>query len=291
MSVSEHLKTGLTTLCRCWAVVRKDGRVFGFTDHDSDLSFDGMVFKADTGLTASALQQVTGLAVDNSEAVGALSDASVTEEDIAAGRFDEATITYWLVNWANPDEREVQFAGSLGEIKRADGAFFAELRGVSEKLNKPLGRVYQKPCSANLGDTQCSVDIEAPEFSAEVSVEEISGRRVFRFGTLNAFDEQWFERGKLVVISGAAVGLMGMIKNDRSENDARIIELWEEIKIEISPGDLVRVIAGCDKRSATCSTKFSNLTNFRGFPHIPGEDWLMAYPTEGGANDGGSRYG
>ena len=290
MIISDHLKTGLTTLCRCWAVVRKDGRVFGFTDHDSDLSFDGLVFKADTGLTASALQQVTGLAVDNSEAVGALSDASVTEEDIAAGRFDDATITYWLVNWDNLEEREVQFSGSLGEIKRADGAFYAELRGVSEQLNKPLGRIYQKPCSANFGDVQCGVDTDAPDYAAEVGVEQISGRRVFRFGTLVDFDEHWFERGKLVVTSGAAEGLVGMIKNDRTEGGVRIIELWEEIKFGIEPGDLVRVIAGCDKRSVTCATKFSNLINFRGFPHIPGEDWLMAYPSEGGANDGGSRY-
>ena len=290
MSISDHLKTGLTTLCRCWAVTRRDGRVFGFTDHDRDLSFDGLEFKADTGLTASALQQVTGLAVDNSEAVGALSDASVTEADIAAGRFDDAKISYWLVNWQNLEEREVQFAGSLGEIKRADGAFFAELRGVSEALNKPLGRVYQKPCSAVLGDKACGVNLVDPEVSATVSVESVEDGRIFRFGSLVDYDERWFERGKLTLTSGEASGLGGMIKNDRSEDGVRIIELWEEIRIAISIGDQVVLNAGCDKRSTTCAAKFSNLLNFRGFPHIPGEDWLMAYPSEGGANDGGSRY-
>ena len=105
MSIATHLETGLTTISRCWAVTRKDGRVFGFTDHDDDISFDGITFKADTGLTASALQQVTGLAVDNSEAIGALTQAAVTEEDIAAGRFDGAQVTYWLVNWSDVSER------------------------------------------------------------------------------------------------------------------------------------------------------------------------------------------
>ena len=38
-----------------WAVTRTDGEVLGFTDHDCRLSFDGMVFRADTGLTAQAL--------------------------------------------------------------------------------------------------------------------------------------------------------------------------------------------------------------------------------------------
>ena len=290
MSIAEHLRTGLTTLCRCWAVTRLDGRVFGFTDHDIDLSFDGLTFKADTGLTASALQQVTGLAVDNSEAVGALSDASVTEEDILAGRFDDARLTYWLVNWQDIEIREVQFSGTLGEIKRADGSFFAELRGVSEALNKPLGRVFQKPCSAVLGDDQCGVDLSDADFSVTLDVEQIKSRRVLRFAVPSDYDERWFERGKLIVKSGAAVGLMGMIKNDRLVDGIRTIELWEEIKIEIAVGDQITLIAGCDKRSSTCSEKFSSLLNFRGFPHIPGEDWLMTYPSEGGANDGGSRY-
>ncbi len=34
-----HLATGLTTVARCWAIARKDGRRFGFTDHDCDLAF------------------------------------------------------------------------------------------------------------------------------------------------------------------------------------------------------------------------------------------------------------
>ena len=125
--------------------------MFGFTDHDEAMRFDGVEFKADTGLTASALQQVTGLAVDNTEAVGALSSDAVTEADINAGRFDEAEVVSWLVNWRDVEMREIQFKGSIGELKRADGAFHAELRGLSEVLNTPVGRVYQKPCQAVLG--------------------------------------------------------------------------------------------------------------------------------------------
>ena len=82
-----HLATGATTVCQCWAVSRRDGVVLGFTDHDRDLAFEGIIFRAASGMTARALQTGTGLAVDNSEAVGALSDASVSEADLMAGRF------------------------------------------------------------------------------------------------------------------------------------------------------------------------------------------------------------
>ena len=60
-----HLATGATTICRAWAVTRKDQRVLGFTDHDGDLEFGGIVFRANTGLSARALQLATGLSVDN----------------------------------------------------------------------------------------------------------------------------------------------------------------------------------------------------------------------------------
>jgi hypothetical protein len=37
--MSSHLSEEVTTLCTCWKIVRQDGQVFGFTDHDMDLTF------------------------------------------------------------------------------------------------------------------------------------------------------------------------------------------------------------------------------------------------------------
>ena len=59
---------------------------------------------------------------------------------------------------------------------------------------------------------------------------------------------------------------------------------------EIAEGDLVRLEAGCDKRTETCRLKFNNFLNFQGFPHVPGEDWLMGYPSENQPLDGGSLF-
>ncbi|WP_424973826.1 DUF2163 domain-containing protein [Dinoroseobacter sp. S124A] len=286
-----HLATGLTTVCRCWRVARQDGVVFGFTDHDLPLSFEGTTFVADSGLSAAALQQSTGLSVDNSEAIGALSDAAISEEDIRAGRFDGAGVEIWLVNWTNPEERAVQFRGILGEVQQIDGAFRAELRGLTELLNKPHGRVYQRDCTAVLGDAACALDVSDPKFSVEAEVTAQSEGRVFSFDPLEAFDLSWFERGRFIVLSGAAAGLHALIKNDRWLDGRRDIEVWEAIGQSIVPGDRVRLIAGCDKRHDTCRFKFQNSENFQGFPYIPGDDWLLSYPVQGGQNDGGSLRG
>lgn len=45
----------------------------------------------------------------------------------------------------------------------------------------------------------------------------------------------------------------------------------------------------CDKRWKTCVGVFENRFNFQGFPDIPGDDFLTAYPATGGRHDGGSR--
>ncbi|MCP3969406.1 MAG: DUF2163 domain-containing protein [Rhodobacteraceae bacterium] len=285
-----HLKTGATSVARAWAVTRRDGVTYGFTDHDRNLSFEGIEFRADTGLAAGAIQQATGLAVDNTEAVGALSDTALSEADIQAGRFDGAEVRAWLVNWQDVDQRVAQFRGSLGEIKRANGAFQAELRGLTEMLNQPQGRVFQSPCSAVLGDAACGVDLDAAGLAFEGAVEAVDNRRVFTFSGLGAFEDRWFEGGRVQLLSGAAQGLIGLVKNDRLSGGDRVVELWEAIGDQVVAGDTIRIEAGCDRRLETCRAKFANALNFQGFPHIPGEDWMMNYPSDGQVLDGGSLF-
>lgn len=288
-----HAKTGVTSLCRCWGLTRRDGVTFGFTDHDRDLSFDGWQFKAGTGLSARALDQATGLSVDNSEAQGALSDASVREEDIQAGRFDGADLVCWQVNWQDVATRWLQFRGSIGELRRAGGTFEAELRGLTEALNRPLGRIYQKPCTAVLADARCRFDLDTPGYVFEGAVDTVTQPGSFRWpGQLSGFEgfePGWFTAGRLSVQSGTAAGLWGAIKRDQNLGAERIITLWEPLRADLQPGDLLRLDAGCDKRLQTCQLKFNNLLNYQGFPDIPGEDWVMAVPKSKGSNTGGSR--
>jgi uncharacterized phage protein (TIGR02218 family) len=286
----DHLATGCTTVCHLWRVERRDGQSFGFTDHDLDLSVDGQVYRADTGLTARALQQTTGLSVDNTEAVGALSSVSVSEADLAAGRFDRAAVSAWMVNWADLTQRVCLFRGTFGEVSRVDGTFRAELRGLTEPLNQPQGRTFQRLCSAILGDQKCRFALETPGYSSEIVVTADTDRS-FSFDGQGGFADRWFERGRLIVLSGDATGLFGVIKVDRLDADSRIIELWETLPITVKAGDRVRIEAGCDRMPGTCRRKFNNLPNFRGFPHIPGEDWITAYPVSGSRNTGGSLFG
>lgn len=287
--LAAHLASGITTTCRCWELERADGVILGFTDHDCGLTFGGVDFRADTGLSALALQQSTGLSVDNTEAIGALSDAAIREDDIEAGRYDGAQIRAWLVNWRDVSQRQLQFRGLIGELRRSGGAFEAELRGLTEALNRPIGRIYQKPCSAVLGDKACRFDVNTAGYSKELAAGEIVDRQRFSLNAFGGFDAGWFQHGRLIALSGAAKGLSGVIKRDTVQGDRRVIELWQPLRADVRAGDMLRLEAGCDKRGVTCRLKFENFINYQGFPDIPGDDWSISDPAKAGALNGGSR--
>lgn len=265
------------TIARAWAVSRSDGLVLGFTDHDRGLAFDDIAFRPDSGLTARALVQGSGLSVDNSEAVGVLSDTAITEADLMAGRWDAADVRLWEVDWADPANRRLIFRGHLGEVVRSGAAFRAELRGLSEPLNRGQGRVYHPRCAADLGDGMCRFDLTRAGYSAEGVVRTVDEGQRFSLSGVAGQDARWFEHGRLVVLTGAAKGLSGRVKADLAgAGGRREIELWTGLGIHPAPGDRVKLIAGCDKRGETCRMKFLNYLNFRGFPHLPPEDWLIA---------------
>ena len=292
-SLRAHLESGVTTLARAWAVTRRDGRVLGFTDHDRPLRFEGVLFEPGSGMTARAVLRGTGLSVDNTEGYGALSAEAITEADVLAGRYDGAEVVVWLVNWDRPEDRVVIFRGHMGEVARGSGAFTAELRGLTEALGAEQGRIYHPRCAAVLGDGQCRFNLGALGYEMTAAVVAVPSEAVLQFAPVDAagFADRWFEKGRLTVLSGVAAGLVGLVKNDRVEADGlRVIELWQRPGAEVMPGDRVRLEPGCDKRAETCRMKFNNFLNFRGFPHIPGEDWLMSYPVQSGVNDGGSLF-
>lgn len=267
-----------TTIARAWAVTRADGLCLGFTDHDMALEFGGVSFHPEAGMSAQALVQGLGLAVDNTEVQGALSSDAITPGDLAAGRWDGAEIRLWEVDWRDVAQRRLLFRGALGEIVFAGGAYRAELRGLSEALNRPQGRVFHARCSAMLGDGQCRFDLSREGYAAEAVVAAVSegGARLGLSGA-DAHAAGWFEHGRVEFLDGLAAGLTGMVKIDRVlSEDAREIELWAAPGAAPRAGDRLRLVVGCDKQAATCRGKFLNFLNFRGFPELPPEDWLLA---------------
>ena len=108
---------------------------------------------------------------------------------------------------------------------------------------------------------------------------------------LDDFAIGWFERGRVVFTSGANAGRAGIVRSHRRIENAVVVELWTAMTGPIGPGDSFSITAGCDKRFETCRDKFANALNFRGFPHMPGNDFALGYAHSGSQNDGSAVVG
>lgn len=285
-ALQAKLDSGVTTLARCWIVTRRDGVKLGFTDHDADIAIDGVACRAGTGLTASEATARLGLQVDGSEIAGALADESLAESDLAAGRYDAADIDVHLVDWSDPSLRVLLAKGVLGEIRREGAAFTAELRSLAHRLNEESGRLYTATCSADLGDARCTVDLADAAFHGGGAVVSLAGASAFRVSGLDDVDDGAFTAGRFAFTAGANAGFAVEVKTHRVALDGVLIELWQGPPEPIAVGDTFTVTAGCDKRFSTCRDRFGNGVNFRGFPAIPGNDFVISYPVPGRAGSG-----
>lgn len=286
-----RLDSGVTTLAHCWKITRCDGVVQGFTDHDDDLLIAGVTYRAGTGFTSSEATSRFDLSVDGAEIAGALSDDALLEIDLAAGRYDAASVESWLVDWSDVSLRVLTARSTLGEVRREGQAFSAELRGLADQLSQQSGRLFTARCSADLGDARCRFDLLAAGLQGEGSVISIESTSTIVAAGLDTFSEGIFTGGKLTWTSGANDGLSVEIKEHRPASGHARLSLWQAMPEVIASGDGFTVTAGCDKRFATCRERFANSVNFRGFPHIPGNDFVIASPDAGAGNDGGAMTG
>lgn len=281
VGLAAHVASGATTLCWCWRLTRRDGVRQGFTDHDRDITFAGTVFEAAAGMTASEIRESVGLNVDNLEVTSAVSSERLSEADLAAGLYDNAAIEIYRVNWAAPDQRVLMRSGNLGEVKRAGFAFSAEVRGLAHTLQENKGRLFQYACDADLGDARCTIDLDNPAFRGAATLVEIASPRRFTVSGLDAFASGWFTHGVLTFTSGAAEGQSIEIKQHSKSGGSVSVEVWSSARLPLEVGQTATVTAGCDKRIATCRSKFANSANFRGFPHMPGNDFLTVVSRPG----------
>jgi uncharacterized phage protein (TIGR02218 family) len=280
-ALAAHVASGATTLCWCWRLTRRDGTRLGFTDHDHDLAFDGTVFEAAAGMTASEIRDSVGLSVDNLEVTSAMTSDRLAEADLAAGIYDNAAVEIFRVNWVDPGQRVLMRSGNLGEVKRSGIAFAAEVRGLAHTLQETKGRLFQYACDADLGDARCKIALADPAFRGSGTLVSIASPRRFTASGLSAFASAWFTHGLLTFTSGAASGQSVEVKQHVKAGEVVTIELWSAARLPLIPGQTFTITAGCDKRVATCRSKFSNVANFRGFPHMPGNDFLTSVSRPG----------
>lgn len=259
----------LTSAAFCWRLERKDGAGLALTSHDRPLVRGGIRYEPSPGMIPAAVKAELGLEPNASEVAGSLSDSAIRDEDVAAGRWDGAGVRLVALDWQNAVEPEIELlSGELGQVASKDGAFEADLLGAAARLERPVCPLTSPECRALLGDPQCRVDMAGRRLRAKVTAK--TGHLV----TIDQPVDGRFVLGQIRFLDGAAHGERRSILAVTGQQ----LSLRSAPAGEVAIGTAVEIVEGCDKRLETCSQRFGNAANFRGEPHLPGNDLLTRYP-------------
>ncbi|CAN5192605.1 DUF2163 domain-containing protein [soil metagenome] len=259
----------LTTLAFLWRLERGDGVALGFTSHDRDLVRGGLKYRSAPGMLPSAIERTDGLEAGSLDLAGALTSDALTEADFSAGRWDGAALWVSAVDWSDASAAPVLLArGELGAVELKAAGFSVTLRGPTAVLDKPVVEETSPECRASLGDRRCRIDLAGRRVLATV----VSG--VEETVTLaDAVGDGLYGPGVLRWADGPNAGLASMVV----ASAGAVLTLREAPAFAVTGAVAVEITEGCDRRFSTCCTRFGNAANFRGEPHLPGNDLLTRY--------------
>jgi uncharacterized phage protein (TIGR02218 family) len=253
----------------CWRLERKDGAGIALTSHDRPLPSDGILYDAAPGMMPASITRSLGLEPSSSEVAGALSSAALDDSDLELGRWDGASVQLNAIDWEDPGAEAIALlAGEIGSVATDGASFTADLSGAAAKLDRPVCPATSAECRAQFGDKQCRVDLAGRTIVATV-VSSTAGAI-----TLDQNVDDRFVLGRLRYMSGDNCGLSTTILS-AGGTDVQVRDLP---RAPLRPGCRVELREGCDKRFETCVSRFGNAVNFRGEPHLPGNDLLTRYP-------------
>ena len=175
-SISAGMTTALdadvTQLALCVEIERDDGRVYRMTNHDTDLTVSGKVYRSAISFNLSAISSTSGLAVDNTELTLALDGTLFVAEDFQNGAFRNAQVTVFRTKFSDTSVgRLVVRKGWFGEVNfNQHGYVQVTIIGLLKVLDLMVGRLYQPACDADLGDKRCRVAVDGGQAYAHDNI-------------------------------------------------------------------------------------------------------------------------
>lgn len=258
-----------TSLAFCWTLERRDGAGLGLTSHDRSLVIGGVTYRPAPAITPASVRLRAGLEPVGGEVEGVLSNDALAEADLTAGRWDGARAILFAVDWEAPDGERIDLVGGeLGSVSLKDGEFAVELIGAAAGLSAPACPETSPECRAELGNGSCRVDLAGRRSLVTVvasDAEQLTIDREVGAG---------FIGGEACIIDGLNAGWRTRVV----AVEGVTVTLRDVAPLLIETGVRLRLTQGCDKRLATCRERFGNVLNFRGEPHLPGNDLLTRYP-------------
>lgn len=151
------------TLCTLFRIVRRDGFVLRFTDHDRPLTVDGAAYFPIGLGSVSAERRESGLRSGNQEASGPIDGDTITIPDLLGHRYRGATVYQSIVDWRRPWVQHYASRKTVRTVALDGSSWVATLEGMGARLQRSaggrFGGTYSTQCPYTLFDpTTCKAD-------------------------------------------------------------------------------------------------------------------------------------
>jgi uncharacterized phage protein (TIGR02218 family) len=269
-----HLQGGGPfTMADLYTITMASGAVLRWTDFDVDIVHptSGQTHSS-TGpvLKRGKTRLVIGVEVDSldvniyptaNDLINGVSLLSAAQ----AGAFDGAMLTLERA-FLSPSPTAVGvvhlFYGRFADLQLGRTALQCRINSGTESFIVQLPRnVYQPGCVHTLFDSGCGLARTA--FASTTSV--ASGSTAVLLNCSLGQAAGYFDRGYVMFVGGVLDGVRRTIKS----HTAGVLNLFSPLPSVPTVGASFTAYPGCDKLQATCTSKFSNVINFRGAPYIP----------------------
>jgi uncharacterized phage protein (TIGR02218 family) len=246
----------------CWHIRLKNGEEIGFTSHDHDVQIDGFRYLAKSLLSYDALQENDNISKDINEIFGVIDHKIIKEDDILRGKFDDAKLSIYLVNYKNLEQpKHLLHQAQIGSVRSSHNKFYADTHSIANKLNANITQSFSPYCRAKLCDKNCKLD--ANLYTKTGHIQKIISKNSF-LDEKRVEENYYYNFGTMRFISGENKGESFEIKNFRDKTFEVVLPPMFRLVV----GDQYEAITGCDKTFSTCVNKFNNAINFRGEPSI-----------------------
>ncbi|MGH9676508.1 MAG: DUF2163 domain-containing protein, partial [Candidatus Acidiferrum sp.] len=236
----------------------------GYVYAANSILVDGLKFKSAAGLEVDQQQiTVSARATDTVGGVPFLQALRNGVFDGAEVQRERAFLNSWsLSDAANPIGSVILFKGRVGTVDSI-GRTTAQITVNSDLVLLDLQmprNIYSPTCQHVLYDSGCTLVKSAFGTAGTVGAGST-------FSIINWSGAQpSFSQGTITFSSGINAGVSANVKTAIAGVS---LGLSYPLLNAPSAGDAFTVYFGCDHSQATCTSKFNNLANFRGFPYIP----------------------
>lgn len=253
-----------------YTITLQNGTVLRYTSADIDLTSGGNTYTHIT-IVRGTTRIVLGIEVDTLD-INISPDSTMLVAGVGffaaviAGAFDNATVLLtrvFMPTWGDTSLGEIpMFSGRIADIQYQRDDISITAKSFTELFNIQMPRnLHERHCAHTVYDSGCGV--VRTSYQVGSSANASSTTSVIYCGLTNAAG--YFDLGKLVFTSGVNNGVTRSVK----AYSPGTIVLSVPFSSAPATGDLFIIYPGCDRTQNTCSSKFNNVINFRGYPFIP----------------------